>query len=150
MLADSRNWSGFSGNHTETWASIISCNLAGGNRPTCVSTTSPPLNTTSVGNMVTPYLAAKDIFELTSTFTILAFPSLSVANCSITGPSFRQGPHVGAQKSTSTGVSDSSTSASNVSSLSSSAIFFHRWIKYRVPAGLDFQSGSTVVYSKGF
>ena len=64
------------------------------------------------------------MFSFTFTLTTLALPSLSVANSSITGPSFRHGPQVGAQKSIRTGLSWFKTSVSKFVSFSSTAIFF--------------------------
>ena len=52
----------------------------------------------------------------TSIFAILSLPSCSLAISSSTGATIRQGPHHSAQKSTSTGSLDLSTSASNVPS----------------------------------
>eukprot|EP00959_Pyramimonas_sp_CCMP1952_P402725 8439090-Pyramimonas_sp.AAC.1 len=53
--------------------------------------------------------------------TALILPSYSLANSSIRGAIMRQGPHQGAQKSTSTGTEDLSTSASKVLSLTAVA-----------------------------
>src|SRR4051812_48673558 len=46
---------------------------------------------------------ARSWFSSVLTLTTLTLPSFSSASCSSTGPSARQGPHQGAQKSTSTG-----------------------------------------------
>src|SRR5580765_7682443 len=49
-------------------------------------------------------------FSSTSSFTTLSFPALSRAISSRAGAIWRHGPHHAAQKSTSTGTGDSSTS----------------------------------------
>src|SRR5215470_4280576 len=52
-----------------------------------------------------------------SSFTTLTLSPISLATSSTTGATRRQGPHDSAQKSTSTGVSDCSTSSSKVASV---------------------------------
>src|SRR5712671_889210 len=56
-------------------------------------------------------------FWSTSTLATLTLPRYCFATSSTTGDTMRQGPHHSAQKSTSTGTCDLSTSASNVLSL---------------------------------
>ena len=58
-------------------------------------------------------------FSSTLSLTIFSSSPRSSAICSSTGVTSRQGPHQGAQKSTSTGVSDSSTSAWKLLSVTS-------------------------------
>src|SRR5690242_18948894 len=58
-------------------------------------------------------------FESTSSLPILALPEYSVATKSMVGVIWRHGPHHSAQKSTSTGTSDRSTSWSKLASVNS-------------------------------
>src|ERR1044071_7071906 len=77
--------------------------------PTSVSATWPPLKRIIVGMARTPYLAATASWSSMLTFAIFNLPSSSVANSSRIGAIALQGPHHGAQKSTSTGVVDALT-----------------------------------------
>src|SRR3712207_6726837 len=70
----------------------------------------PCLKTIIVGIDMTPYWAAVCWFSSTLSFTMRRSPR-SPAISSSTGATTRHGPHHGAQKSTRTGCSDSSTSA---------------------------------------
>src|SRR4051812_23603318 len=72
--------------------------------PTRVSATAPPLKRIIVGMARTPYSTAMESFSSILTFVILSLPSNSVASSSRIGAIALQGPHHGAQKSTSTGV----------------------------------------------
>ena len=60
-------------------------------------------------------------FSSTFTLPILNVPRFSLASSSIVGPIIRQGPHQGAQKSTRTGTSESSTCCWKFSSVNSRA-----------------------------
>src|SRR3954447_1569401 len=80
--------------------------------------TSPFLKTIIVGMARTWYLAAVSWFSSTLSLTMRR-SSRSCAISSSTGATTRQGPHQGAQKSTSTGVSDSMTSAWKFASVTS-------------------------------
>src|SRR5690606_9144945 len=93
-----------------------------GDTPTCLLTTSPFLNTKTVGMLRTPYLAANCWLASTSTFPTTALPSYSWLTSSIMGPTILQGPHHAAQKSTNTGLSLFKTTSSKVASVISSAI----------------------------
>src|SRR3954447_16731412 len=79
---------------------------------------SPFLKTISVGIDMTSYLAAVTWFSSTFSFTTRKFSSSSLSSSRL-GAMIRQGPHHGAQKSTSVGVSDSSTSAWKLESVTS-------------------------------
>src|SRR5580692_10941105 len=68
---------------------------------------------------VTLYRIGVALFASTSIFPILILPWYSVASSSTMGAIARQGPHHVAQKSTSTGVSDFSTSWSKFESVTS-------------------------------
>src|SRR3954467_6357365 len=69
-----------------------------------VSTTLPPLKSSIVGIARIPYSAPIASFSSMFTLVILTLPSSSVASSSRIGAIALQGPHQGAQKSTSTGV----------------------------------------------
>jgi hypothetical protein len=56
-------------------------------------------------------------FSSTFILTILSLPDSSASSWSSTGATARHGPHHGAQKSTSTGTPDSSTSALKLASV---------------------------------
>src|SRR5712691_10525392 len=77
----------------------------------------PFLKIISVGIDMMPYLAAVAGFSSTLTFTTLSLPCSSPATSSTMGEITRQGTHHSAQKSTSTGSADFSTSASKDESL---------------------------------
>src|SRR5579863_5570805 len=62
-----------------------------------------------------PYSAARPCCSSILTFPILTRPSYSSDNSSRIGPIALQGPHHSAQKSTSTGVRDWTTSAAKLS-----------------------------------
>src|SRR5881397_1918574 len=79
---------------------------------------SPPLKRIMVGIERTWKAAAVSGFSSVLSFTIRR-SSRSAAISSSTGPTTRHGPHQGAQKSTSTGVSDSMTSAWKLVSVTS-------------------------------
>src|SRR5436190_12719181 len=65
----------------------------------------------------TPYLIAISCSSSVLSFTTLSFPENSCAIASTAGATARQGPHQGAQKSTSTGVPERSTSESKLASV---------------------------------
>src|SRR5450755_5071572 len=95
-----------------TAAVIHCCSFAFGAAPTWREAISPPLKIIRVGIDITPYLEA--VFGLSSTFslTILTLSPITPAISSSAGAIMRQGPHHSAQKSTTTGPSALSTSAS--------------------------------------
>src|SRR5262249_40261864 len=66
---------------------------------------SPPLKMSRRGILVTPYLVARSGASSTFSFPTFTLPANCVAILSMVGPRARQGPHHGAQKSTSTGLS---------------------------------------------
>src|SRR5450755_437691 len=78
--------------------------------------TSPCRNSMSVGIDITLNLTAVSWFSSMLSLTTLRVSPRSVAISSTTGDTRRHGPHHGAQKSTSTGTSDSMTSAWKLSS----------------------------------
>src|SRR5688572_8030605 len=78
---------------------------ASGCAPTNSSTTRPLRNSFTAGMPRIWNCCARSWFSSVFTLTTLTLPDCSVATCSSTGPSARQGPHQGAQKSTSTGCS---------------------------------------------
>jgi len=90
-----------------------------GTAPITVSFFSPFLNSMTVGMLLMPYSVA--IRGLSSVLSLkhLIFPEYCFASSSIKGSIIRQGPHHGAQKSTSTGISLSKTRLFHVPSLTS-------------------------------
>src|ERR1700674_1470663 len=88
-----------------------------GRAPIWRAAMAPFLKIISVGIDMMPYLAAVAGFSSTLTFTTLSLPCSSPAPSSTMGEITRQGPHHSAQKSTSTGSADFSTSASKDESL---------------------------------
>src|SRR4051794_9940578 len=79
----------------------------------------PPLKRIIVGIESTPYCAAVCWFSSTLSLTTFRAPLRSLAISSSTGATTRHGPYHGAQKSTSTGVSASRTSAWKLLSVTS-------------------------------
>src|SRR4051794_9556589 len=79
----------------------------------------PPLKRIIVGIESTPYCAAVCWLSSTLSLTTFSAPLRSLAISSRTGATTRHGPHHGAQKSTSTGVSASRTSAWKLLSVTS-------------------------------
>src|SRR6185295_12892762 len=97
-------------------ASVLSMNfmyVSLGAAPIVLPTSLPPLNRISDGIDCTPYFIA--ISWLSSTFSLatLTLPVIVRPICSTAGPTILHGPHHSAQKSTNTGRSDLSTSASH-------------------------------------
>lgn len=88
-----------------------------GTAPRTESFFSPLLKIMIVGTLRTPYLVAME--GLSSVFSLkhLIFPAYSSASSPTTGWSIRQGPHHGAQNSTSTGPSALRTSDFHVVSV---------------------------------
>jgi hypothetical protein len=70
-----------------------------------------------VGIACTWNFAAVCGFSSTFSFSTFRRPARSAAILSITGATARQGPHQGAQKSTSTGIGDLSTSCAQFASV---------------------------------
>src|SRR5574344_545885 len=89
--------------------------------PTSLSTATPSLKTKRLGKPLIEYSLAAFKFSSVLIFTTFIFSPSSEETSSRTGPIFRQGPHQGAQKSTTTGVFDDKTSASNDESVISNA-----------------------------
>src|SRR5438477_11659535 len=98
------------------------------------------------------------------TLPTFTFPSYSLASSSTIGPIILQGPHHSAQKSTSTGVSDLSTSCSKLASVKvtifaadiqlqcvwgSNARRNHRLLQHQDP-DQDHHSNQRRGYGKGF
>ncbi len=75
---------------------------ASGCAPTNSSTTRPLRKSLTAGMPRIWNCCARSWFSSVLTLTTLILPAFSSASCSSTGPSARQGPHHGAQKSTST------------------------------------------------
>src|SRR5262249_39529361 len=100
-----------------TCESSIFCTSDFPTAPTRCSTTWPPLNSKSVGIPRMLYFIAVPPLESTSSLPTFAFPAYSAATTSIVGAICRHGPHHSAQKSTSTGMSDRSTSWSKPASV---------------------------------
>src|SRR4051812_12040736 len=104
---------------------------------------SPFLKTISVGIDMTSYWADVIWFSSTLSLTTRRSSPRSSASSSSVGAMTRQGPHQGAQKSTSTGVSASSTSAWKLLSVTSeiwpatfgSLLGRCRYTKYSDPVG---------------
>src|SRR6185312_8989576 len=93
--------------------SIHSLILDLGRAPTLVAATWPCEKIIMVGMPRTPYLVGTCGFSSILILAIVTFSPNSVDNSSSAGAIIRQGPHHSAQKSTSTGFLDSSTSAWN-------------------------------------
>src|SRR3990172_5532170 len=93
-----------------------------GRKPMTWATGSPPLKTRSVGMLRMPYLDAVWMLSSVLSLTNLTRPLYSSASSSTRGETMRQGPHQGAQKSTSTGRSLSSTWASQSLSVTSAGL----------------------------
>src|SRR5262249_22429380 len=87
-----------------------------GIEPSTRSATSPFLNRMNVGMDVTMYFIATPEDSSTLIFATLIFPEYCVARSSTSGATDRHGPHQGAQKSTSTGLSLFRMSASKLAS----------------------------------
>ena len=83
--------------------------------PTEVETGTPPLNSITVGMLITPKRVASSGSSSILTLPTYTSPLCSSASSSTTGESMRHGPHQGAQKSTSTGFSAARTSRSKLS-----------------------------------
>ena len=90
--------------------------------PVICSTVSPFLKSTRVGIARMPNLVGVAGFSSTFILTTRTLPSYSLASSSMIGPTARQGPHQGAQKSSRTGRSDLRTRLSKVASVTCSAI----------------------------
>ena len=75
-----------------------------------------------VGMLRMPYWLATLGFSSVLSLNTLIFPSNSLAISSTIGATMRQGPHQGAQKSTSTGTSLLSTSCSKEASVTAAAL----------------------------
>jgi len=73
-------------------------------------TTIPFLKNNTVGILRIPYSAAISPFSSTSHLPMITCPSNSAANSSMIGATILQGPHQGAQKSTTTGFPSARTS----------------------------------------
>src|SRR5215468_12425061 len=80
---------------------------------TCL-TTSPPENRLIVGTAMTPYLRIASGFSSVLILTTSTLPAYCSAISSITGPTWRHGPHHGAQYSTMTGRGLDRTSAAKL------------------------------------
>jgi len=97
--------------------------LERGTAPICCATTSPFLKSNKAGILRILYFTAVSSQEVTSTLTIFTLPAYSLDKSSRTGAIALQGAHQPAQKSTSTGVSASRTSAWKLSS-----VVFHSYL----------------------
>src|SRR5258706_14669960 len=82
--------------------------------PTASLTPPPPDNRLMDGTAMTPYLTIDCGFSSVLPLTTSTRPEYSAAIASSTGPTWRQGPHHGAQYSTITGLGLASTSASKL------------------------------------
>lgn len=86
-----------------------------GAAPTSSDTSSPPLKNFKVGILSIWYRLDKSLSSSTFTLPTFNLPSYCVASSSTIGERTLHGPHQDAQKSTSTGIGDLSTSASKFS-----------------------------------
>src|SRR3954469_24017088 len=91
-----------------------------------------------------PYFCATFGFSSTLSFTILTFSPSEPAISSSAGAIMRHGPHHSAQKSTTTGLADFRTSASNVASETLPTLIGHlvvsrigKFIPLRSPEPMD-------------
>ena len=91
---------------------------AGGIAPVNSATTWPSRNAFTAGIPWTPKLAESDWFESTSTLASSTLPARLSTAASSAGPSWRQGPHHSAQKSTTTGSSRERSTTSVMNSAS--------------------------------
>src|SRR5690606_30234560 len=120
--------------------------------PTLVAATSPFLNSIKVGIPRTPYLVG--VIGLSSMLTLatITWSPFSAASSSRNGAIILHGPHHSAQKSTTTGTGDLSTSASNESSLVVMTVMLvtpRRWIRpsaARVRVGRRERQGEVVMH----
>src|SRR5262245_12676392 len=105
-----------SGGGQATTDSTHSTSLLLGNAPILVAATWPPLKSIRVGMPWMPYFLA--VFGLWSTlsFAMVTFSAMFVPISSRVGAICLHGPHHSAQKSTSTGLLDLSTSVSKLAS----------------------------------
>src|SRR5690242_14534739 len=87
-----------------------------GAAPTCREAISPFLNSIKVGIDMMPYFAAVFGFSSTLSLTILTLSPMAPEISSSAGAIMRHGPHHSAQKSTTTGSDDLSTSVSKLAS----------------------------------
>jgi hypothetical protein len=97
--------------------------VALGTAPRISSINSGPRKIISMGIAVTWKRDARPGFSSTFSLPILIRPARSAAICSSTGPTVRQGPHHGAQKSTNTGMGQASTSCSQLLSVTVTGLF---------------------------
>src|SRR5579883_2109246 len=97
--------------------STHSTSLLLGSAPILVAATWPFLNRISVGMPRTPYFIGVCGFSSMLILATVTLPFMSVASSSRKGAIILQGPHHSAQKSTSTGPEDFSTSCSKLWSL---------------------------------
>ena len=112
--------------HRSRYFSITVTNVALGTAPMIVSFFSPFLKINTVGMLRIPYSDA--ILWLSSVFSFRHrnLPAYCTASSSTNGAIIRHGPHQGAQKSTSTGTSDSNTSSFHVLSVTAPAAGKHK------------------------
>jgi hypothetical protein len=85
--------------------------------PTSRATTSPSLNSNSVGMLITENLVAVATLTSTSSLPMVNLSDCSTANSSRMGAIILHGPHHSAQKSTRIGLSDAPTTSSKVASV---------------------------------
>jgi hypothetical protein len=97
----------------------LSMSVVMGTAPMTLSFFSPSLKMRTVGMLRMPHW--DDTSGLSPVFTLqhLILPAYTLASSSITGAIIRQGPHQGAQNSTSTGVSHPITISSQFASVAS-------------------------------
>src|SRR5438874_4850630 len=93
-----------------------------GTAPTSWSATCPSLKKSRVGIDMMLYRPAISFSWSVSTLYTFALPANSSATASTCGAIIRQGPHQTAQKSTSTGTSDFSTSSSKSAAVTAVAL----------------------------
>src|SRR5210317_846515 len=98
-------------------SSIQLLRAAFGAAPVLLEMTCPSLNKNNAGIPRTPRAAAAEGLLSTSTLTTLILPSISTESSSSDGPICLHGPHHSAQKSTTTGRSESFTILSKVASV---------------------------------
>ena len=96
-------------------------NVDSGTAPITASFFSPFLKTITVGILRIPYWVAIPGLSSVLTLYTLSFPAYCLASLSMTGWIMRHGPHHGAQNSTKTGASASSTRDCQVESVTAGA-----------------------------
>jgi Enoyl-CoA hydratase/isomerase len=107
----SRDWHDVGGQpDARPWSSHVRSAVTGA-APDCLANSRPLSTSSSVGTARTSKRCDKPGAVSTSTLTSLSAPARSMASCSSAGLTIRHGPHQVAQRSTSTGTGEFSTTS---------------------------------------